>query len=171
MVKINKNNYDKNLKKQNIVLITLIILIGLYTLAILFLGLGNPESPAGIYLFILLLFLVITFIKTFFKRKTNKFLRIGLYLILLLIFLGMLYYILIWILSLSGFDINSFRSIDRSSFKFILFVIIVGFIGILSSVLFPASLILILIGLFSKSDNSESKSKKQQPIQNKSQTK
>ena len=64
----------------------------------------------------------------------------------------MLYYLLIWILSLSGFDINSIRDIDRSSFKFILFVIIVGFVGIIGTVLFPASLILILIGLISKSD-------------------
>ena len=164
MKAIGENNYAKNLKKQNIVLITFIILMILSFGAIIF----TQAEPGGaiIYLPILFFFLIITFTITFIKKKTNKFLRWGLYLILILLFIGMLLYLLIWILSLSGFDINSF-TIDRSSFKFIIFVIIAGFISIAGSLLFPASLILILIGLFSKSDNS--KSKKQQPVQTQSQ--
>jgi len=151
MRKSDKNNYDKNLRKQNIILVTLIVLLVLF-LGAIFLTKTNTEGLESL-LFIFIIFLVIVFLITFFKKKTNKFLRLGLYLIYLDIFSWTLQYILTLIFN-----------IPISSTQFVLFFIILSNIGL---ILIPVSIILIFIGLLYRSDNSESISRKQQPIQTK----
>ena len=133
---LDENNYEKNLKKQNIVLITLIILLVLFFGAI-YLTKTNTEGLETL-LFIFIIFLVITFIITFFNKKTNKFLRGGLYVIYFDIFIWVLHYIISLILNISGPET-----------QFILFFIILSNLGL---ILIPVSIIIMLIGLFSKSD-------------------
>ena len=151
MIESVEDSYKKNLKKTNIAIISILI-ITIILLVLTSVSNVTSEGPGIVYVVLFLFMETVTFFVIFFTKKTNKVLRIGLYITLSFFILVIFYLGIIWTMSLSGINLEMFRTLDRTSLKFILFAIFFGILGIIESLLIPLGLILTIIGLFLKSD-------------------